>query len=166
MAQIIATEEELESLTPWEQLEGERDEDYAHFLRYLYAGPRRTYLKAYVAFMTLDGGQAPVGLRTAPGCWSALAARNMWRSRAASWDLYHLRVHGKEVAIRWVRIADLTARKVERALRTTPVRNIDELVALMNQLAVYMSPDVLKSCLEAPRRAQASGEGESLTLVG
>ena len=39
MAQIIATEEELESLTPWEQLEGERDEDYAHYLRYLYAGP-------------------------------------------------------------------------------------------------------------------------------
>jgi hypothetical protein len=99
----------------WDQMPGETDTQYAHFLAYRDLGPARTVGRAYRRARKTSEFAHGEGARRAPGFFRRLARRWRWAVRAGAWDVHNLHRYGERVAPLYVAMLERMARKGARA---------------------------------------------------
>ncbi len=113
---------------PWDQQPGEPDRWFQRFCRYLYMGPRRSFLATYRTEWRerVQSGVGCPSLNSIPNTWQMAVVRWQWPERAAAWDRAEReRLHAEYEADRH---ADRLARvRLLRAHRERLARAIEQL---------------------------------------
>ncbi len=122
---------------PWDQLEGEPDPAYAHFLVYRNLGPARSLDAAY-ATVASNRVKSRQRQNRPSGSWAKESAVYRWAERAAAWDIYTLTAVGMQAVVKWVNALDRAIEQTLIHLQTSKRKPrtwkemIDAVVALGN----------------------------------
>lgn len=151
-----------ESVQPWDQQPGESAESYARFLLFRGLGPGRTLGAAYnqyVATFRNAAERKETQRLPVPGHWGDDSSQWRWLDRAGAWDVHVLSTHGERLAVLWVGILTAAAEKCAQRLADPKCkpRDFAQCVAVIDKLAAFLDPDVVKSLQPAagdsgPRR--------------
>jgi hypothetical protein len=125
---------------PWDPRDGEPPEAYARFLSYRNLGPGRSLALAE----SVHSGKRR---QKASGNWFDDSAQYDWVSRAVAWDVHTLSAYGEELARLWVGILVAAARKCAQKLADPACvpKDFAQALAVVDRLAPYLTPDVLKA---------------------
>jgi hypothetical protein len=132
---------------PWDQRPGEPPEAYARFLCYRNLGPGRSLPLARKAHATVQAGTNRKEPEGAGGQWNDDSAEYDWVARATAWDIHTLREQGGELSRLWLAIMVTAARKAAETLADPDCRpsGFSGALAVLDRLAPYMTPDVLRA---------------------
>lgn len=146
----------------WDRRPDESAESYARFLTYRNLGPGRTLVLAE----TLHGVAKKRKITQPSGHWSEESSRHEWRDRAIAWDIHRLQSCGEELARLWMALLSSALTKAVERLADPSCRPKDftQAVSVIDRLAPYITPDVLKSLQPAPPPAPSEPERSTLPL--
>lgn len=101
----------MDELKPWQQLDGEPNRAYEHFLHYLYSPRPRDLTKAYKGVFPDSNGRVS-------DLWRKEAKLWQWEERAHLFDVEQITKHGQEVVVNMVDAMRLLSRRLMEAIST------------------------------------------------
>lgn len=137
------------SLSPWDQQPGESAEAYARFLTYRNLGPGRSLALANRVHGTATARKKTQG---ANGSFTLDSTRHHWKDRADAWDVENLKAQGPELVKMWMSAVLLAVTKATQKLAdpSCKPKTFKEALAVLDQLAGYLTPDVIQKLQPAP----------------
>lgn len=145
---------------PWERLDNESGEAYSRFMTYLYLGPARNVLRAYMTYLDMSGRKSKKKPTCAPGSWSAESLRHNWVDRAVAYDMHHMADVGAASILAFSEFVRATALVATRAVYDGQVKftKPEQIVAVFHAISAHLPAEFVIRAAEAAGHRVATPE--------